>query len=151
MIYKYLNVFMHVAVIVKGSDFILMALWWCSVCVLRLANHIVIVVSVCIDVSFWWWSLRPRQVKDERLKTRRKIHLSITLNGVDNPKIQHRQWTLSLTTSVHFSCSLPSHLRFALPRPLFQVAVFQQAHLCYTPSPPWSPRFYCVNSTEWPI
>jgi hypothetical protein len=29
---------------------------------------IVIVVYVCIDMSFWRWSLRPKHVKNERLK-----------------------------------------------------------------------------------
>jgi hypothetical protein len=49
--------------------------------VLILTNHIVIVVSACIDMTFWKWSLRPKHLKDEKLK-RRKKHLWITLDGV---------------------------------------------------------------------
>jgi hypothetical protein len=44
----------------------------------RITHDIVIVVSVCTDISFSKWSLRPKLVKDERLKKKAKTFTNHT-------------------------------------------------------------------------
>ena len=68
---------MHAAAVGKDSDFIVMILCVCTL--LLLSKQIVTVVPACTDMPFWRCSLRPRHVKDERLKGK------VSLDGADEP------------------------------------------------------------------